>query len=129
MVSRSTSWNIREQNVYRNNSTKNSKGILVKNNIKTISVKVSRYDEAGQTLCILLNNQKQKIRTRAIYGPQENMIPNNKLKLLYKKMAEQIDKAEEKYQQILMVRDFSVKIENHIPGNKEQYQKKEDSPK
>ena len=129
MLNRSTSWNIREQNVYRNNSTKNSKGILVKNNIKTISVKVSRYDEAGQTLCILLNNQKQNIRTRAIYGPQENMIPNNKLKLIYKKMAEQIDIAEEKYQQILMVRDFSVKIENHIPGNKKQYQKKEDSPK
>ena len=129
MLSRSTNWNIREQNVYRNNSTKNSKGILVKNNIKTISVEVSSYDEAGQTLCILLNNQKQKIRIRAIYGPQENMIPNNKLKLLYKKMAEQIDIAEEKYQQVLMVRDFSVKIENHIPGNKEQYQKKEDSPK
>ena len=129
MLSRSTNWNIREQNVYRNNSTKNSKGILVKNNIKTISVEVSSYDEAGQTLCILLNNQKQKIRIRAIYGPQENMIPNNKLKLLYKKMAEQIDIAEEKYQQVLMVRDFSVKIENHIPGNKKQYQKKEDSPK
>ena len=129
MLSRSKNWNIRELNVYRNNSTKNSKGISVKNNIKTISVEVSSYDEAGQTLCILLNNQKQKIRIRAIYGPQENMIPNNKLKLIYKKMAEQIDIAEEKYQQILMVRDFSVKIENHIPGNKKQYQKKEDSPK
>ena len=88
MLSRSKNWNIRELNVYRNNSTKNSKGISVKNNIKTISVEVSSYDEAGQTLCILLNNQKQKIRIRAIYGPQENMIPNNKLKLLYKKMAE-----------------------------------------
>ena len=70
--------------IYWNDGTKNSKGILiaVRNNIKTILLEVSRYDEVGQTLCILLNNQKQKIRIGGICGPQENVTPNKELKLL-----------------------------------------------
>ena len=107
--------------IYKNNCKKSTKeiSVAVRNNIKTISVEVSRYDEVGQTLWILLNNQKQKIRIGAIYGPQENVTPNNELKLLYKTIAEQIEIAKEKYQQVLMVGDFNVKIGNHIPGNKE----------
>ena len=48
--------------IYRNDGTKNSKGILiaVRNSIKTTSVEVSRYDEVGQTLWILLNNQNRR---------------------------------------------------------------------
>ena len=62
--------------------------VAVRNNIKTISVEVSRYDEVGQTLWILLKNEKQKTRIETIYGPQENMTPNNELKLCYKTIAE-----------------------------------------
>ena len=58
--------------------------IKVRNSIKTISVEVRRYDGVGQTLWILLNNQKQKIRNGAIYELQENLTPNNQLKLLYR---------------------------------------------
>ena len=46
------------------------------------------------------------------------MTPNNELKLLQKTIAEQIEIAKEKYPQVLMVGDFSVKIGNDIPGNK-----------
>ena len=84
-----------------------------------MSVEVSRYDEVGQTLWILLNNQKQKIRIGATYGPHKNVTPNNELKLLYKLIAKQIEIAREKHQQVLMVGDFNVKIGNHVPGNKE----------
>ena len=93
--------------------------IEVKNNFKIISVEVNRYDEVGQTLWILLNNQRQKIRTGAIYRPQKNMTSNNELKLLYKTISEQIEIAKGKYQPVLMVGNFNVKIGNHIPGNKE----------
>ena len=41
------------------------------------------------------------------------------LKLLYKTIAEQIEIAKEIYLQVLMVRDFNVKIGNHLTGNKE----------
>ena len=58
--------------------------IKVRNSIKTISVEVRRYDGVGQTLWILLNNQKQKIRIGAIYELQENLTPNHQLKLLYR---------------------------------------------
>ena len=107
--------------IYRKDDTKNSEGILeaVKVNIKTISVDISRYDEVGQTLLILLKKQKQKIRIGAIFRPQENMTPNNEIKLFYETIAEQIEIAKEKYQQVLMVGDFNVKLGNHIPGNKE----------
>ena len=54
-----------------------------------------------------------------IYRPQENVTPNNELKLLYKTTAEQIEIAKEKCQQVHMVGDFNVKLGNHIPGNKE----------
>ena len=47
------------------------------------------------------------------------MTPNNELKLLYKTISEQIKIAKGKYQQVLMVGNFNVKIGNHIPGNKE----------
>ena len=53
------------------------------------------------------------------WRPQENVTPNNGLKLLYKSIAEQTEIAKEKYQQVLMIGDFNVKIGNHIPGNKE----------
>ena len=96
-------------------------GILtaVRNSSKTISVEVNRYDEVGQTKWILLNNQKQKIRIGAMRGPQENVTPNNEQKLLYQMIAEQIEIAKEKYQQVIMVGDFNAKIGNHIPSNKE----------
>ena len=68
--------------IYRNDGSKNSKEILiaVRNSIKSISAEVSGNDEVGQKLWIFLNNQKQKIRIGAIYGPQGNVTPNNELK-------------------------------------------------
>ena len=86
--------------IYRNYGTKNRKGILipVRNSIKTIAVEISRYDKVGQTLRILLNNLRQKIRIGIVYGPQENMTPNNELNLLCKTIAAQIEIAKEKYQ-------------------------------
>ena len=47
------------------------------------------------------------------------MTPNNELKLLCKTIAKQIEIAKEKYQQVLLIGDFNVKIGKHIPGNKD----------
>ena len=103
--------------------------IAVGNSIKTISVEVSRYDEVGQTLWILLNNQKQKIRIGVIYGPQENITPNNKLKLLYKTIAEQIEIVK-KISTSAYGRRFQCKdIKTIAQTTKKQYQKEEDSSK
>ena len=37
----------------------------------------------SQSLWILLTNAKKKIRIGVIYAPQENLTPNNELKLMY----------------------------------------------
>lgn len=77
-----------------------------------------------KTFQILLNNQKQKTRIRATYGPHENMTPNNELKLLYKTVPEQIEIiAQEKYQHVHIVEDLGVRATN------KQYQKDQGSSK
>ena len=46
--------------IFRNDSTNNSRGILIaiKEKLKIIVVEVTREEEIGQTLWVLLNNQK-----------------------------------------------------------------------
>ena len=52
------------------------------------------------------------------------MPPNNELKLLYKTIDEQIEIAKQKYQQVLMVGHFNIKIGNPIPGNRQAMSKR-----
>ena len=54
------------ETIYRNDKTSNSGGILiaVKDTLKTITMKVKEKTEIGQTLWILLNNQKKENKSR-----------------------------------------------------------------
>ena len=56
--------------IYRNYKTSNSGGIIiaVKDAIKTITIQVMQESQVGQTLWILLNNQKKKINVRVIHA-------------------------------------------------------------
>ena len=53
------------------------------------------------------------------------MATNNELRLLYKTVAEQVEIAKQKYLQVLRVKGFNVKMENHIPDNKQTVSKGE----
>ena len=55
------------ETIYRNDKTSNSGGILiaVKDTLKTITMKVKEKTEIGQTLWILLNNQKKENKSRS----------------------------------------------------------------
>ena len=68
--------------IFKNDGTNSSRGILIaiKEKLKTIVVEVNREEEIGQTLWVLLNNQKTQVRMGVIYGPQENVTPNSELK-------------------------------------------------
>ena len=57
--------------IYRNDKTSNSGGIIiaVKDTMKKITMQVKQETEVGQTLRILLNNQKKKIKAGVIYAP------------------------------------------------------------
>ena len=77
----------------------------------------------GQSLWILLTNTTKKNRIEVIYAPQENVTPNNELKLMYENIREQIKIGKEEKQQILIIGDFNTKIGEAIQGNKTQVTK------
>ena len=98
---------------FRNDSTTNSRGILIaiKGKLKTIVVEVDREDEIGQVLWVLLNNQKIQVRMGVIYGPQEKVTPNIELKKLCERISDQVDIGKENNQQIIILGNFYAKIE------------------
>ena len=111
--------------VYRNDRSANSGGILigVRDNIKNISLELTQENKVGQSLWILLTNTKKKIRIGVIYAPQENVTPNNELKLMYEDIREQIKIGKEEKQQILIIGGFNAKIGEVVDGNKTQVTK------
>ena len=111
--------------MYRNDRSANSGGILigVRDNIKNISLELTQENKVGQSLWILLTNTKKKIGIDVIYAPQENVTPNNELKLIYEDIRKQIKIEKEEKQQILILGDCNTKIRAAIEGNKTQVTK------
>ena len=60
----------------------------------------------------------------AIYAPQENVTPNNELKLMYEDIREQMKIGKEEEKQILIIEDFNAKIGEAIESNKTQVTKR-----
>ena len=77
----------------------------------------------GQRLWMLLANTKKKIRIGVIYAPQENVTPNNELKLMHENIREHIKIGKEEKQQILIIEDFNAEIGEAIEGKKTQVTK------
>ena len=111
--------------VCHNDRSANRGGILigVRDNIENISLELTQENKVGQSLWILLTNTKKKIRIGVIYAPQENVTPNNELKLMYEDIREQIKIGKEEKQQILIIGDFNAKIGEVVEGNKTQVTK------
>ena len=111
--------------VYRNDRSANSGGILigVRDNIKNNSLELTQENKVGQSLWILLTNTNKKIRIGIIYAPQENVTPNNELKLIYEDIREQIKIGKEEKQQILIIGDFNAKIGEAVEDSKTQVTK------
>ena len=105
--------------IYWNDKTSNSGVtiIAVKDKMKTITMQVKQEAEVGQTLWILLNNQKNKIKIGVIYAPQESVRPNKELKNLYTSITEEIIKAKGEDQQSIIIGDFNAKIGDRIKVN------------
>ena len=52
-------------------------------------MQVKQETEVGQTLWILLNNKKNKLKVEVIYAPQEGVTPKKELKKLYTSITEE----------------------------------------
>ena len=88
----------RYSQIFRNDRSGNSGGITlaVKENIKTFRLEVAQGKEIGQSLWILPDSNRSKIRIRVIYAPQENVTSNNDLKVMYNNISKQISIAKKK---------------------------------
>ena len=75
---------------YRNERSANSGRILirVRDNIKNISLELRQESKVVKSLWILVTNTKKKYRVGVIYAPQENVTPNNQLKIMYEDIRE-----------------------------------------
>ena len=104
------------------NRNENGGGILifVRNEIKHITVIVKKEEEGVEALWITINNGRNNIRIGAVYAPQESRTPVGKLKIMYKKLREQIKEAKTKNQHILMIGDFNCKVGKYLKNNKEE---------
>ena len=105
------------ETIYRNEKTSNSGGIIiaVEETMKTKTMQVKQETEVDQTLWVLLNNQKNKIKVGVIY--EEGVTTNKELKNLYPSTTEEIKKAKEEDQQSIIIGYFNAKIGDRIKGN------------
>ena len=69
--------------------------LAVKENIITVTLEVAQKKKLRQSLWILLDNNRSKIRVGVIYAPQENVTLNNELKIMYNNSSKQISIAQE----------------------------------
>ena len=90
--------------IFRNGRSGNSGDIMlpVKDNIKTVTLEVAQEKEIGQSLWILLDNKRRKVRIGVIYAPQENVTSNNELKVMYNNISKRTSIAQEERQQVLI---------------------------
>ena len=78
--------------IFRNDRSGNSGDIMlaVKENIRTVMLEVAQEKEIGQSLWILLDNNRSKIGIGVLCIPQENVTSNNELKIMYNNISKQI---------------------------------------
>ena len=80
--------------------------IRVRDNIENVSLELPQENKVGQSLWVLVANTRKKIRVSVIYTLQENVAPNNELKIMYEDIREQIKIEKEEKQQMLILGDF-----------------------
>ena len=67
----------------------------VKENIRTVTLEVAQEKESGESLWVLLDSNRSKIRIGVIYALQENVTSNNGLKRMDNNIRKQISISKE----------------------------------
>ena len=84
----------------------------VNNNLKHISIKVNETNGKEEMKWILINNDRIEIRIGVIYMPQESRTTVQESSEFYKKIANEIEKANQDKHHISVVADFNCKVCN-----------------
>ena len=93
-------------------ATKGQRGIVIavrKELEKITSIVMEDIDPAEQ-MWIQIANGKINLRIGLIYAPQESRTKLDVLKIMYKKIEQQIIKGKEKDQKIMIMGDFNCKV-------------------
>ncbi len=106
--------------LYRNDRDNYGGGIIigVKEELQNICTVVEKSNEVGETLWIVIDNNKVKLRIGTVYAPQETRTSKDTLKVMYGKIKSQILMGKERQQSLLLMGDFNCKIGEEIKGNK-----------
>ena len=67
----------------------------MKENIRTVTLEVAQEKESGESLWVLLDSNRSKIRIGVIYALQENVTSNNGLKRMDNNIRKQISISKE----------------------------------
>ena len=107
------------------NRDENGGGLMisVKDELKNIVVECEEKNEVGEAKWILIDNGRNKIRLGLLYAPQENKTSKKQLKVMYKELQEQVERARANKQEIILLGDFNCKVGNIISGNHEEVSK------
>ena len=102
--------------IHKNCKTLEAGGIIlaVVNELKYVTSEVARTKEYVESLWIVINNKKVKLRIGAVYFPQEN---EQNLTEIYKVLKQQIKEAGENEELVFIVGDFNCKVGGEIKGN------------
>ena len=101
---------------FRNDRNEDGGGVmfLVKTELKFITLEVKRTSEHLESLWILINNNKVKLRVGVVYFPQEQ---DQNLKEIYKIIKEQVQESGRHDESVMIVGDFNCKIGKDIEEN------------
>ncbi len=108
--------------VRRNDRKGKGGGILlaVRNEIKNITTETHRTEEGYESIWIVIDNTKVKLKMGVLYMPQESETPKEAMKEIYKDIRKEIQEGKKNNQKVIMIGDMNCKIGNKIEGNKEE---------
>ena len=101
---------------YRNDRNIEGGGvmILVRKELKNITVEVKRTKDEMESIWVVINNDRIKIRIGLVYLPQEK---DQNLKEIYSTIKEQVQDGRKKDESVIVLGDFNCKVGEIIKGN------------
>ena len=98
--------------IFRNDRNKDGGGVLiaVKNVLANITVEVSKTKEIYESLWVVINNGRVKIKLGAVYLPQEKPLNDKELNDVYKLIKTEIQQGKEKDQCVIVAGDFNCRV-------------------
>ena len=108
--------------IYRNEREGVGGGILIAihNNLKNVVCEVSRCKDLLESIWIVLDNTKVKMKIGVLYFPQEKDVTQMEMETMYENINEEIKEGRGKSQTVMAIGDFNCKVGSVITGNKKE---------